>query len=367
MGLWLGACLILMMPCALPQDEAPAKIGERVADQTFRHLTLHDGRQRLSELYGQPVLLAGWRRHIGEGLHAAWLANEFARKYRKDGLVVILQDRKGMSGKPIWLLDVDFWIRFAGEPVWLSDGKPMQGRGPHIERNASAEDERSLVLIGVDGRLVLEGRVESASNKGKDSARSRFKKAIATELARRRKGWGDHATERKVRALLFGKGNLAAALSALARPGDLKHARVDALRREVEQRFTCLCKTITFHLDSGAYVTAQRELAALARAVRGDSPFEKRIVTLRERLDAPGGKKALRSDKRLIRILRPVAERRFRDIDLDLLRALHAFIAKHPDSPVTVRAQWFQPLVRRMVRILNRIPADEMDARLRRK
>ena len=135
-----------------------AAVGDIVADHHFQKILDHDGRDRLAQWRGQPVLIAGFRQHITEGLHAAWFADEMAREYGRKGLIVVLEDRlPWKSEKRAWALR-SFWLRFFESHVWFAEGAP-ESKLPDlpVERVASARDEHSILLIGVDGRLLVEG------------------------------------------------------------------------------------------------------------------------------------------------------------------------------------------------------------------
>lgn len=58
---FLLATLFALSPLlAAPQDP---KVGAKVADVTFPQLLNGDGRQKLSEFYGQPIVIDIWGTH----------------------------------------------------------------------------------------------------------------------------------------------------------------------------------------------------------------------------------------------------------------------------------------------------------------
>lgn len=349
----------------VPRTDTPAALGDLVPDHTFEPLAGNDGRTMLSECFGQPVLLAGWKRHVTEGLHAASLADWLYRQYEDAGVVVILQDREKWSRKLGSVEDLDFWYRFYGTPSWITES--VDGKNDvSIVREKSAVDVRSLVLIGVDGRLVTEVRVEADDEREYVKLRKELERALKDEAKKLKKGWGEDRFARKARAAAFGKSDLAGALKVL--DGVKPDARVpehDAVRAEVERRFEALSKRIAFLFDEGRYVDAKDALSSLTRSVKGREEFAERTAALEARLESDDGAAALALDKKLSRILTPWHEREMQDLDLDFMRALRAFAQEHAESPVGKRAKRMDPLAKRVVRILRGIKASEIDERIR--
>ncbi len=81
----LLTCLFSMFPSP-SVAQTSAGIGDPVPDFEFQDLIGHDGRTRLSELLGKPVLIAGWRTHMVDGIHAARVAVEVWQKHGDDAL-----------------------------------------------------------------------------------------------------------------------------------------------------------------------------------------------------------------------------------------------------------------------------------------
>ena len=88
-------------------------------------------------------------------------------------------------------------------------------------------------------------------------------------------------------------------------------------------------------------------------------------MPLTQRLESDAGRAALKDDRKLARILAPYVERDLQDLDLDFIRDLRAFARERGDAPVAERARRLDPLLKRIVRILRKIPAQEFEARVR--
>jgi hypothetical protein len=356
-----AALILIGLPALLWSD---AQVGEHVPDHEFTRLAGHDGRTRLSELHGQPVLLSGWKRHFAEGLHSASLADQLYRSFGEDGLLVVLQDREPWDRDPPWVEDVDFWYRYYGTPLWITES-PDGANDPSIARNESAIDVRSLVLIGVDGTLLLERSVDTDDTRAFKNQKKDFERAIKAELRRRKGGWGEDPVARKARGLAFGKGDLSGALRAL--DGVKAAARVaehDQVRAELDRHFEARSRSVAYLLDEGRYGDAKDALAELSRSVRGRAPFADSLAPLTERLESDDGRAWLKEDKRLARTLEPFLERELDDLDLDFIRDLRAFSSEREDSPVAARARRLDPLLARVVRILRKISAKDFEARV---
>src|SRR6185503_15348901 len=91
-----ACCFPLLVPGLAPatavQESPKASIGQVVPDYTFRDfLAGSDGRQKLSEFLGQPVLIVNWTdTDFGRG--AAKEAEKIAKELAPEGLVTILLD-----------------------------------------------------------------------------------------------------------------------------------------------------------------------------------------------------------------------------------------------------------------------------------
>jgi len=171
---------------------------------------------------------------------------------------------------------------------------------------------------------------------------------------------------RRARGLAFGKGDLSDALKVL--DGVRDEARVpehDEVRSEVARHFDARRESVEYLLAEARYLDAQRALDDLADAVRGQETLAAALDPLEERLESDAGKRCLKDDAKLTRLLAPFTERDLDELDLDFIRDLRAFAEQHRDSPVGERARRLDPLLKRIVRILRKIPAKEFEERVR--
>jgi hypothetical protein len=252
----------------------PAAVGETVPDFEFPDLVGHDGRTRLSELRGQPVLIAGFRQHLADGLHAAWVANELFREHADDGLVVVVIDTVAWSDGT-WAAKQSFWLRCLGSRLWLASGSPESPDLP-IARTNSKRDEFSLVLIGVDGKLVCEGSAELASAATTpNDHRTAIKSAVAAELKRLKTGWGGSDSVRRARASAFGKGDFAGALRILRAAGadaEDADAELAEVQDEIDRAFRIGLERIRRLVGLGRFVDAGPARGARAVWQHGARP-----------------------------------------------------------------------------------------------
>jgi len=344
------AALLSTLPPQAINDTEPAKIGEHVPDYEFRPIDSHDGRTRLSELYGHPVLIVGWRQWIPDGLHAVWFANELADKYADDGLIVILRDRKFWH-KDRWWGARSFWIRSFASPVWFTGAEPDKTKPLPIVRERSKRDDRSLVLIGVDGRLLVEGTAPSASEKEhKDGVRRRIRETLAEELKKRKRGWGPDSQLQKARGLAFGKGKLASALATIER-SKASDADKALVRAEVERALDAEIVSVRYLVERGRFLEAEELWKSLRSGCKGAPELVAKVHELDRHFEGKQAKQAKRLARRLDKILKPIAKRDWRKIDLDSLFELRELAAEHGNNPVGKRAARLDPLIKDLARI----------------
>src|SRR6185503_1638485 len=175
--------------------QAVTPVGERPAELEFKAVLGGDGRTKLAEFAGQPVLIAEFS-SAPKGLAAAKLAVELDRESREAGLVTFLMESAGHDAiyqRALQLRDLP------GATCWLLGKQEL----PVAFDGASGTGPR-LVLFGVDGTLLFAGSHEASDG---------LKKLLHAELDKRNKGWGTEASVRKARALAWEKGRLAEAVA----------------------------------------------------------------------------------------------------------------------------------------------------------
>ena len=305
-----------------------APLGADESGYTFRPLIGHDGRTGLAELYGQPVLLSGFRRYIPDGLHAAWLADVMLRKHGDAGLVVVLREQQRWKGDAHGGQTRSFWVRFFISQPWLTycaDDKPRKG-----------------------------------------SFQARMQAAIKAEVRRRKAGWGETPAVKRVRATLFGKGELANAWKALERiPTNSVTPEVEQVRQEIRDRLRYARLAIERLLDAGHYLDAQAQLKALKKSTRGVDEFESVAAAFAERFKSEKVKSGLKADKSLAKLFRPLQKRKFKDLDAASIWKLRSIAKQHAGTPMGARAERLDTYFKSVYAAIRSIKFTAAEKRLR--
>ncbi|MFG0319087.1 MAG: hypothetical protein ACF8XB_17575 [Planctomycetota bacterium JB042] len=280
--------LLLLLSLAVGTE---ASLGEPVPDVRFGEMLNGDGRTRLAEFRGQPVVVLQWTHTSDNCLqYAIPKARELARR-TEDGLVVILQetefqetvDLQAFVLRELPGLDVrccrlvqDLPVRWTGET-----GQPC------------------FAVIGADGTLAAEGLLWTRGKQLDD--------AVKEEMKRLKKGFGESKAARAVRSRLFGpKADLAAALAAADGAGDER----DALRSEIERCFEARVAVVRHLVDGGRSSRARRELDELASAASGVPAWESPLADLEATLSTAEFAADLAWEKKLDALTRPFASKR---------------------------------------------------------
>jgi hypothetical protein len=145
-------------------------------------------------------------------------------------------------------------------------------------------------------------------------------KLIQGELAKIQKGWGDDADAKKIRAQIYGKGELAGAHKAIdgLANADLK----TQLQGEVEAAFAHAVRAVTFLQGEGRWDDARVKASALSREVTGVDEWAKKSAELLATFDTPEGKKELEASQRLAKVEKQIANKKLRAKDGSAGKAL---------------------------------------------
>lgn len=320
---------------AIPEGDL-AQVGEVVPDFEFRKLVGHDGRSRLSQLVGQPVLVAGWRPNFNDGVYGLEEPIKLLKKHGAKGLVVVLEDRNRWLTDDMWADSRSFHIsKLKGlERAWLSNN-PDTDRSEDLPiQRTHGRTLKSLVLFGVDGTLVLEGEADDVAKK--------LGPLIKGELDRAKKGWGENSDVKAARALAFGKGKLSGARAALEAL-DPSEDR-DLALEQVNRRFDALSASVQHLLSAGRPTDAMETFEGLENAAKGAGDWAAALVDLDEALSADPVRTELNQDKKLRSMLKPLWNGG--KADPKLLGKLHRFSKAVGDSRVGERARRIQQVVR---------------------
>jgi hypothetical protein len=321
----LACCLPLLAlapvePAAAALQEPKATIGQIVPDHTFRaFLAGGDGRQKLSEFRGQPVLIVNWTdTDFGQG--AAKEAEKLAKELAPEGLVTILLDT---HNKPEQEIEASVMRLYPGSPARLTQNQKLP-----IEYLQNGPPP-AVALVGVDGTLLVAGSYTVDLNKAA--------KLVKAELKKARSGWGEHAAARAARALAYGEGSLGAAKQALAAALQAEPAQAELLAVQAELAAHCEArvKAARWLLEHGEVLRSLDQARALAASVKGDADWEAQVGALLEELAGDEIARELELDRKLVALLQPLAKKA-PDREPE---KLHKFAAEAAGTRVGKRAQ----------------------------
>ncbi len=292
---------VLTQPGAAPASgdgqDAPAgkaAIGQPVPDFTFRDFFAGgDGRQKLAEFRGQPVLIVNWTdTDFGRG--AAGEAEDLAKELVPEGLVVVLLETHSKSEQEV---EAAVMRLYPGSPARLTVNQSLP-----IEDLDNGPPPR-VALIGVEGTLLVAGSYTADMGKASKLAKA--------ELKRLKSGWGEHDAARSARALAFGEKRLGAAKAALqaalqAEPGQ---AELTAAQSGIAARFEGCVRSVRFLMEKGQYGLALEQARALAKGVQGDQEWEAQAASLLQEFAGEEAQRELELDKKLNALLAPLSKK----------------------------------------------------------
>ena len=285
--------LLLALGLAVPRAQSKAAAGDLVPDFTFpEFLTGGDGRQKLSEFRGEPVLIVNWTdTDFGRG--GADGVRKLAKELVPEGLVLILRDTHNQSADEIRAAAMRL---YPGSPARFTRNmeEPIEyeknGPPPHV------------ALVDVEGRIAVAGSYTVEL--------SGMEKLVKAELEKQASGWGTHDAAREARALLFGEGRLAEALARCdeALAAEPEQPELLAVRGEIQARWAALERSVRYHMERGEYGLALAKAQALGDAVAGHPEWEGAARTLLAELDTPEAQAELELDAALASALKPLGK-----------------------------------------------------------
>jgi hypothetical protein len=229
------------------------------------------------------------------------------------GLVSILVEAQGADEAQ---LEHFLWKTFPDNKCFASVGVAV----PIPESNGIPH----AALIGVDGTLLWAGHPLSASKQ--------IDELIAAELAKVKKGWGATAEARKVRAALFGKGDLAGAAALVAAMPEGEERT--ALQAEVDARYASAKKSITNLQQQGRWIDAQAAAKALLKAAGTRAEWVAEVTPIVAEFDSEAGKAEIALDKKLEKIEKQLREKKLEPA----VKALQALLKSGEQTKVAERA-----------------------------
>jgi thiol-disulfide isomerase/thioredoxin len=304
--------LMLALPLAAQQRAA---VGDMVPDFSFGQMLRNDGRQRLSDFYGQPVVLDFWGVHCPPCIGAAVpAAIKHDHEHASSGLVTVLVHSQQATPDQ---LQAFMFKMFPDSDCFLTTGcstpTPEFSGIPHAS------------IIGVDGKLLWDGHALENPK--------RMDELIAAELVKVKKGWGETAEHKKVRAVLYGKDDLAgaAALVAAMPEGEAK----TQLQAEIDRRYTVKKKAVEALVAQGRIADAQGAAKDLLKAVGTKADWAGEVQPMLAEFDSDANKAEIAAEKKLAAIEKQLREKK-RD---PAKKALEALVKSAGSTKVGERAQ----------------------------
>lgn len=179
-------------------------------------------------------------------------------------------------------------------------------------------------LVGVDGTLLWAGNPLDATKK--------ISELIDAELAKVKKGWGDSADARKVRAALYGKRDLAGAngLVAAMAEGDER----SMLQAEVDVRYASAKNAIANLKEQGCWLEAQAATKDLLKSIGQKAEWVAEVTPMLAEFDTDAGKAELAADKKLEKAIKLLRDKKIENAP----KALQAVLKTSADTKVGARA-----------------------------
>lgn len=211
------------------------------------------------------------------------------REFSSKGLVTILVEVQGAKEDG---LQSFLWKTFPDSDCFTCTGVavplPASKGIPHAG------------VIGVDGTLLWAGNPLAAPKQ--------IEELIDAELTKVKKGWGDTAEARKVRAALFGRDDLAGAMALVeALP---EGAERTALQAEVEHRHATAKRAVTTLQEQGRWLAAEDAAKNLRKSVGTRAEWVTEADQLLATFATDEGKAELAADKKLAKVEKALSDRK---------------------------------------------------------
>lgn len=246
--------VLAVLSAMVPSRGEKAAAGQPVPDFELKGVLGGDGRRKLSEFRGQPVLIV-WYSTFFAGLDGAKIAVDLDREINGDlrdsQLVVILMEIKNHDATYLRALQM---AELPGARCWLLKNQEL----PVVFDDTTGFPPK-MILIGVDGTLLYAGSYQSAN---------KMKKLLEAEVEKTEKGWGADPLARKARALAWGQRKLGEA-AALLEPalGASASQELTTLAAEIQQRFDALVRAVNHFAEQGEATRMARALSDVKTAM----------------------------------------------------------------------------------------------------
>lgn len=292
-----------------------AGVGQKVPDTTFPSFLNGDGRQKLSDFYGHPVVIDQWGTRCPPCIGAAVpSAIKHDHELKAQGLVTILVESQGSDATHheafLWKCFADngcFSCTGTYVPVPPSTGIPY------------------CAVIGVDGTLLWVGNPAATPKP--------IEELVSAELLKVKKGWGDTPAQKKVRAALFGKDDLATAQALVtALP---EGAERTLLQAEIDARYATKKAAIATLQEQGDWLQAQSAAKALLKSVGAKAEWLAEVQPLVAQFDTAEAKAEMAAAKKLDKVFDMLRDKKGDAAP----KAVEAILKDQKDTKVGARAQ----------------------------
>lgn len=230
------------------------------------------------------------------------------------GLVSVLMERQGADqGK----LEAFLWKMFPDNDCFAC----VSGSVPTPDFNGIPHG----VLIGVDGKLLWDGSPLGEAKK--------LQELIAAELEKVKKGWGETADHKKVRAALYGRGDLFGAQAVVTAMAE-GEARTK-LQAEIDARFATAKKAIDNLKGSGQWAKAHDAAKKLQKGVGTKAEWTAEVTTILADFATDAGKAELAAEAKLEKVVKQLRDKKREPA----IKALQALVKSAGQTKVGERAQ----------------------------
>lgn len=155
-------------------------------------------------------------------------------------------------------------------------------------------------LVSVDGTLLWAGNPLESPKKVDD--------LVQAELTKVKKGWGDTAEARKVRAALYGKSDLAGASAVvMAMPEGEERTKLQA---EIDARYATSKKAIAALQQAGRWIDAQAAAKNLLKGVGTRAEWVAEVTPLVAEFDSDAGKAEIAFEKKLEKVTKQLRDKK---------------------------------------------------------
>ena len=230
------------------------------------------------------------------------------------GLVSILVEAQGADAAT---LEAFLWKTFPDNDCFSCTGHAVP-----IPESAGIPHG---AVIGVDGKLLWAGNPLADSKKIAD--------LIEAELVKVKKGWGDSAEAKKVRAALYGRGDLFAATAIVVAMPDGESKT--ALQAEIDARYASAKNAIAALKDQGSFLAAHARAKDLLKDVGTRAEWVAEVTPLVAEFETPEAKSEIALERKLDKIVKQLRDKKGDNAP----KALQALLKDGSNLKVGARAQ----------------------------